>query len=309
VKGKVSYMSPEQIDGRKVDRRADVYAVGVVLYEILTGEKPFAGDDFAGTALLQMLKPPADPRALRSDVSPELASIVLRALEKKPQDRFDTARHMADALLALPSGRAAPRELAEWVADTNRGFFVERGAVISSLPSLEGVLDRVTEPDGPRWSQVPTHVEVVARSAKPGETDRSVEPPTVSRKSFRVAVVGMTLALAAAGVFATLGRASRPKSDGQILKSAPSVAPAVSVSPVESPVAAAPREPALPSSAPPAATAPPATPRAHNATPTDAGSKREAATSPSTPLPDPPCCSGDLRIRFTHCLDNCPAGT
>jgi hypothetical protein len=135
---------PEQVNGRPLDRRADIYAVGVVLYETLTGERPFTGRDFSSTALMHVTAPVPDPRVLRPEIPNELAAIVARALEKRPKDRYPTARAMADALLSLPIKRAMPREAAAWLAETAREFFSRRDALIAALPSVGRVTTETT---------------------------------------------------------------------------------------------------------------------------------------------------------------------
>jgi predicted Ser/Thr protein kinase len=96
--GTVDYMSPEQMMAASdVDKRSDVYALGVIVFELLTGERPFKGS--AGQVLFAHLQQPApDPRTLRPDVPREMAKAVLKALEKKPDARYPTAGEFAAAL-------------------------------------------------------------------------------------------------------------------------------------------------------------------------------------------------------------------
>jgi tetratricopeptide (TPR) repeat protein len=114
--GTPAYMAPEQVRGGAVDRRTDVWALGVVLYEALTGRRPFDADDRQeiGRAILE--DAPADPRRARAEVPPALARVVARALEKDPARRFDTAAGFAEALrstgIAPRDRRGADRRLA-----------------------------------------------------------------------------------------------------------------------------------------------------------------------------------------------------
>lgn len=98
--GTSDYLAPEQAEGRPVDGRADIYALGIVLWECLTGELPFPGENFVAVALRQVNDPLPDPRMMVPNVSRRLAACVRRATEKNPEDRFGSAREFADELLA-----------------------------------------------------------------------------------------------------------------------------------------------------------------------------------------------------------------
>lgn len=94
--GTPEYMSPEQARGRELDHRSDIYSLGVVFYEMLTGNVPFS-DTGDGTSDYEIRRghielPPPSPRQFKSDLSPELEKIVLKSLEKDPDDRYQTAR-------------------------------------------------------------------------------------------------------------------------------------------------------------------------------------------------------------------------
>ena len=108
VKGKAAYMAPEQAQGQRVDRRADIYAVGGVLFEALTNRRPFEGSGFVELATQQVLSAAPTPRKHRPEIPPDLEAIVLRALAKSPDDRFPTGRAMANetnATVLLTGGR------------------------------------------------------------------------------------------------------------------------------------------------------------------------------------------------------------
>jgi serine/threonine protein kinase len=98
IKGKVAYMPPEQVLGREVDQRADIFSVGVVLWEMLTGRPLFLRNNEAATLYAIMNAPIQPPSKLRPDVPPELDQIVVRALARSPGDRYDTAEQMAAEL-------------------------------------------------------------------------------------------------------------------------------------------------------------------------------------------------------------------
>ena len=97
IVGTADYMAPEQVDGAGVDARSDIYALGVVLYEMLAGQVPFAGRDPGGTfrAQREELPPPLPP-----EVSEPVGRVVATALEKRPDDRFESAEAMGEAIEA-----------------------------------------------------------------------------------------------------------------------------------------------------------------------------------------------------------------
>src|SRR5438034_7121347 len=108
VMGTPSYMSPEQIMGLPVDGRSDLFSTGVVLYQFLTGERPFAGS--AATTMQKVLKEdPLPPSTLNVQLSPALDAVVRKALAKRADERFQTAQEFAEALrAAAPATVAAP---------------------------------------------------------------------------------------------------------------------------------------------------------------------------------------------------------
>ncbi len=96
--GTAEYMSPEQARGEPVDHRADVYALGIVLFQALTGRVPFSSDDHFTTALMQVHEAPPAPRSLNPTIPPAVEVLILKALEKDPARRFQSAAEFAQAL-------------------------------------------------------------------------------------------------------------------------------------------------------------------------------------------------------------------
>ncbi len=105
--GTPAYMSPEQARGdtRRIDRRSDVYSLGVILYEAATGRRPFGGDTLFDTMRAVVNDEPAAPHLLRPDIDADLDTVILHCLEKDPTHRYPTAKALADDLDALLSGR------------------------------------------------------------------------------------------------------------------------------------------------------------------------------------------------------------
>jgi eukaryotic-like serine/threonine-protein kinase len=116
ILGTASYLSPEQAQGQPVDGRSDIYSLGCVLYEMVTGRPPFLGDSPVAVASKQVLEQPTPPSRLNSDVTADLDAVILRALAKNPANRYQSAEEMradlerakrglpVDATPLLPAG-------------------------------------------------------------------------------------------------------------------------------------------------------------------------------------------------------------
>jgi serine/threonine protein kinase len=105
--GTPAYMSPEQIQGVKVDRRTDIFSAGIILYQFLTGQKPFTGDGAWTVAKKIIQDNPPTPSSLDVTVSPEFDRVVAKALAKIPDERFSSAREFAAALKRAAEGKKA----------------------------------------------------------------------------------------------------------------------------------------------------------------------------------------------------------
>jgi serine/threonine-protein kinase len=115
VMGTPDYISPEQVKGKRGDGRSDVYALGVMLYEMLTGKVPFQGPNAFAIMNDRMLNNPIPPRELDPTISPQLQEIIYRALERDPKNRYARAHEMAwDLEHQDQVGVAERAELTEW---------------------------------------------------------------------------------------------------------------------------------------------------------------------------------------------------
>ncbi len=115
VMGTPDYISPEQVKGKRGDGRSDIYAVGVMLYEMLTGKMPFIGDNPLVTMNERLLNNPIPPREVEPSVTPQLQEIIYRALERDPKNRYAHAREMAWDLENQDQVGVADRaELHDW---------------------------------------------------------------------------------------------------------------------------------------------------------------------------------------------------
>ena len=104
IVGTPQYMAPEQLSGLPVDVRADLYALGLMLFEMLTGAVPFPGDNMFASALARMTRPPPDPRELRPGLPAPLAELVVHCLAQKPDDRPASATAVAERLRSWLAG-------------------------------------------------------------------------------------------------------------------------------------------------------------------------------------------------------------
>jgi len=299
IKGKVGYMAPEYVAGGKIDRRLDVFAMGVVLWECLTGVRMYRqttsdAELVAAVAACAIER----PTAVDADVPPALEAVALRALEKDPDARFATIRDFADALersaresdclashaeVAAAVERIAGRDLAR-----RREIVADRIAPMApaSSPSLEAI----EEPTHTRTLEGP----LSERTADVGGTlsvpPPNAAPPARSRANFSWALVALVVVGVALGVgvgFARRGAATPPPNPTSPSPSVTTAALSSAITP-EGDLAPAPTgaSPALAASASSAASAraPARDPRTHaSAMPRP----RSSASSPSSPRVEP----------------------
>ena len=157
------YLSPEQAHGETVDARSDVYSLGCVLYEILTGEPPFIGDTPVAVAYQHVRKAPTPPSARRPGISPELDAVVLKALAKDPKNRYQTAADMRTDLVRVHSGQAPDAPAVPTDAETTEPSSPPVGKAhrTEPLPVLPAD-DAVTRRPVRRWLVVGALLAVLA---------------------------------------------------------------------------------------------------------------------------------------------------
>lgn len=105
VVGTPAYMSPEQAQGLPLDARSDLYSLGVMVFEMLTGRRPFEGDTPYGVAVMQVTAPPPAPRSINPALSVAVESVIYRALSKRPDQRYASAVELAKALQQAADGK------------------------------------------------------------------------------------------------------------------------------------------------------------------------------------------------------------
>jgi eukaryotic-like serine/threonine-protein kinase len=253
VKGKVSHMAPEQVRGDEVDRRTDLFAMGIMLYTLTCGRHPFKCESSA--AVLHSIvssEPVLPPSSFVRDYPAKLEAVVLKALQKDPARRFQTAEEMRSALeRALPARRAERDEsdlkafLAELLAERATS---KRELLRDAQQAADGAGELSPPAEGQGRSESGSSLRALSID-HPDEPAGKLEPPPSSprvtlpgprrralRKQLAVGIaVGMAVALAlvasGAGLHSLLG--TQPTTD---LEGVGERAPAVAASPVPQPV-------------------------------------------------------------------------
>jgi serine/threonine-protein kinase len=290
VKGKLSYMAPEQVTSKVIDRRADIFALGCVIYEAALGVRPFHGADALATMYKILEEDLTAPRAVSPDFPVELEAVLVKALAKDPNERYQTAEELASALLEYLASTRRPhadKQVAELLGGAFGAGLQERNRMIHTAAQqlLRGETDpaRVATPASPLPSQTLTPDGGIERST--GVT-RKDSPP---RKT--IAVLGGVAALATLLVLTLWSMKGERPVDAEKPSLATIPAPVVAPSPVTplSPeVVAVPVATGVPQVEPPLPSAVPAPPRR-------GGSRSSARPAPASPsgfdaamVPKPP---------------------
>lgn len=186
--GTAKYLAPEQVEGGPIDGRADLYALGVVLYEALTGVAPFAEETDAATAMARLHRYPTEPRRLRPEIPPATEAVVMQAMSRRPEDRFASAAAMRAALLAAGAdpGRAPAAAV----------------AAAASNPPMAPSPDPSPPPRPPAAPPAPAAPKPVPDPVGFDGPDTEEAPPPRRRSRAWMVVVVVLLLAAMAGAFA-----------------------------------------------------------------------------------------------------------
>ncbi len=147
--GTPEYMSPEQAQGQKVDHRVDVYATGVIMYELLTGRVPFTADTFMGILTKHMFEIPEAPTTVMPElqVPPEAEAIILKAMQKDREYRFQSMSEMGAAIEQVGSGGAAVQVVSEEInRPPTEGHMDFRGGPAIGTTAMPGAVSATTAP-------------------------------------------------------------------------------------------------------------------------------------------------------------------
>ena len=143
VLGTAHYVSPEQTQGKELGPTTDIYSLGIVMYEAVTGQVPFQGDDAISVALKQVNEQPKPPSQLNPAVDPSLESIILKCMQKNPAARFQTADELYHVLRDYLAGRMQAVNSATAMLAAQATNKIERGAGVQPIKSGTATLPRV----------------------------------------------------------------------------------------------------------------------------------------------------------------------
>ncbi|QNG20789.1 Stk1 family PASTA domain-containing Ser/Thr kinase [Rhodococcus triatomae] len=166
VIGTAQYLSPEQARGEQVDARSDVYSLGCVLFEILTGEPPFKGDSPVAVAYQHVREDPQTPSEINPDIPRELDSVILKAMSKNPANRYQSAADMRSDLVRVLSGQrpSAPMVMNDEDRTTILGA-VGGGGGRGPVPPPPDTTDRRREPAESEKKRSPLKIALLALAA------------------------------------------------------------------------------------------------------------------------------------------------
>jgi eukaryotic-like serine/threonine-protein kinase len=185
IMGTAQYLSPEQARGAPVTAASDLYSAGIVLYEMLTGKVPFGGDSAIEIAMKHVNELPRPPSHLRSEIPPELDQIVLRALAKEPEDRYQTADDFIEDLERVEAGLPISRQTSE------------AATALLAAPLAGGTTEVLPGESATRVAPPATRPQAPPRRPPPPEYGYE-EPPRKRRRFLPWLLV--LLLLAAAGI-------------------------------------------------------------------------------------------------------------
>ena len=248
--GTPEYMAPEQASGKHADLRADIYAVGIIMYEMFTGAVPFTGETFLGVLTKHLSEPAPLMHAVYPDltISPQLQAVIMRALEKDPTVRYQTMLEFAQAISGTPDAAALGyRPTVSSTAEHSMSFLPHA----PGSPTAQQFLAGTQNPPGTTPNPIRDAETLAAKAADPARAETQLgvtavtKPPTTrSRGGLTAAVLAVAALGAGAALFvAKRGATTTPSPEGSAAAKpdlavrpppAPSGAAAPSVEPVKS---------------------------------------------------------------------------
>ncbi len=236
VMGTPFYMSPEQISGKKVDGRADLFSLGVTMYELLTGERPWKGGEAIGTLFFQISSDPwPDPLLIRPGLPKEIVPVIDKALKKNPDERFQTGAEMAHAIRAVIERRAPEAHAAAPAAPAQAAVPAQHAAPAvkpgaTAAPQAKPAAQTKPAPAAQAaQSQKPAPASVQPKPAPAPAPAKAVPQPTVSQPPAGLELApraGLELTLNAATETAAQPKPAEPPASAPAEKTAAAPQPA-----------------------------------------------------------------------------------
>jgi serine/threonine protein kinase len=183
--GTLEYMAPEQVKGQETDARSDIYALGMLLYEMLTGRTPFFSENEFELMRMQIEQTPVSPRQINPNIPKEIEAAILRAIEKDPEKRFQTAGEFREAL--LDAGFSAHGSMSRRAANSQEQ---RRQSFVNRQPTLEAAGEIKAQnqtPPNEFASQKAQEIQEIKETRFSGETAASAAAPFPTSKETRLA--------------------------------------------------------------------------------------------------------------------------
>jgi serine/threonine-protein kinase len=227
--GSPAYMPPEQVRAEEIDQRADVWAMGVTLYELVTGDLPFGGESVPQTLAAILRDHPVSLRARRPDAPAELEALINRALSKEPAGRYASASELLSALASLRAKMPRTTRVTKTV-HLGQNFRVSRPDAFADTTDMSRV------PDLPDASRVRPRVIINERGESP-TGEHETQKTKGSHGLTLLIALGTAVVIGALGGFAITRRHPRPKPPVVVVAAAPTVAATPSAEPSVAPAA------------------------------------------------------------------------
>jgi serine/threonine protein kinase len=211
VKGKLSYMAPEQLLSLPVTRKADIFSAGVVLWEVLTGERLLKADN-EGQLVRRLLDGSFMPPSLHAPgLPPVLDEIVLKSLDRNAESRFATAREMA-LEIERAAGTSSLTEIADWLKEVAGPGLAGRAAMVRELekktagkPTVDNVIESVRESDSSVLSAPTLDAPIPVQADMESMTGKPVTSPSLPRLAAPKRRGGLVVALGALAIAGVVG--------------------------------------------------------------------------------------------------------